>query len=349
MTLLSSPRWPALAAGAGMTALHNFAALNGQLRVSVGPECNIACWFCHNEGDVPPGTTKNDRSQQPRRRVLCAAHYVMIIGALIGHGLKRVYFTGGETLASKLARPVMEGMSQFTAPDVTFSLITNGILLPRCLPWLRETPLDKIKVSLHYITDESFRDIARTRLPVATVLNGIDAAREVFDQVELNTLLQRQNAHEISSILDYALQRRLPIQFIELVDTSFNAPSSQSSAVSADDLVSRLRTLTRDERVEIAGVGQGRRVFTVDGLEIEVIHRELGRHHVGQCGTCPVRPQCIEGFWALRLDHAGGLMPCLLREDLRLDISPLLDHSDAPASVAAAVAAHVAAFTEGRL
>ncbi|WP_035841313.1 radical SAM protein [Kitasatospora azatica] len=331
-----------------MTALHNFAALNGQLRVSVGPDCNVACWFCHNEGDVPPGTTVDDASQQPRRRVLCADHYVVIIGALIGHGLKRVYFTGGETLASKLARPVLEGMHQFAAPDVTFALITNGILLPRCLPWLRETPLDKIKVSLHYFSDESFRDIARTRLPVATVLNGIDTAREVFGQVELNTLLQRQNEHEVSSILDYALQRRLPIQFIELVDTSFNAPG-QSSAVSADALVSHLRTLTRHERVEIAGVGQGRRVFTVDGLEVEVIHRALGRHHVGQCGTCPVRPQCVEGFWALRLDHAGGLMPCLLREDLRLDLTALLDHADAPAAVAASVAAHVAAFTEGRL
>lgn len=348
MTLLSYPRWPAPAADAGMTALRNFAALNGQLRISVGPECNVACWFCHNEGDVPPGTTKDDRSQQPRQRVLCADHYVVITGALIGHGLKRVYFTGGETLTSKLARPVLEGMHQFAAPDVTFSLITNGILLPRCLPWLRKTPLDKIKVSLHYFSDESFQDIARTRLPVATVLNGIDAAQEAFEQVELNTLLQRQNAHEIIGILDYALQRRLPIQFIELVDTSFNT-QGQSLAVSADALVSHLRTLTRDERVEIAGVGQGRRVFIVDGLEIEVIHRELGRYHVGQCGTCPVRPQCIEGFWALRLDHAGGLMPCLLREDLRLDLNPLLDYVDAPAAIAATVAAHVAAFTEGTL
>ncbi|MBV6700378.1 radical SAM protein [Kitasatospora aureofaciens] len=343
MDLLSIPN-----ADLGMTALHNFAALRGQLRVSFGPECNVACWFCHNEGDVPPGVTRDDRSQQPRTRVLCSEHYIQIIGSMITAGVRRVYFTGGETLASKLARPVLEEMRQFTAPDTTFSLITNGILVPRCLPWLRGTPLDKIKVSLHYFSNASFQEIAHTRLPISAVLDGIDAARDAFEHVELNTLLQAQNQHEIPAILDYALERRLPTQFIELVDTGFNS-YGRDSAVPADDLVALLRTMTTDERVEIVGVGQGRRVFTVDGLEIEVIHRRLGRHHVGQCGSCPLKPQCVEGFWALRLDHAGGLMPCLLREDLRLDLTPLLAAPDAETTVSAAVASHVAAFTEGTL
>ncbi|MDH6127962.1 radical SAM protein [Kitasatospora sp. GP82] len=331
-----------------MTALRNFAALRGQLRVSLTPDCNIGCLFCHNEGDVPPGTTRADSSQQPRTGVLCAEHYIMVIGSLIRAGLKRVYFTGGEPLMSANARPVLEGMHQFAAPDVTFSLITNGVLLARHLPWLRRTALDKIKVSLHYFSDDTFREIARTRLPVSTVLGGIDAARDAFEQVELNTLLQQQNQHEIPKILHYAFERRLPVQFIELVDTDFNADTGATS-IRADDLVALLRTMTRDERTEIAGVGQGRRIFTIDGLEIEVIHRQLGRHHVGQCGSCPLRPKCVEGFWALRLDHAGGLMPCLLREDLRLDLAPILSTPDAATTVAATVAQHVAAFTEGTL
>ncbi|BAJ30466.1 MULTISPECIES: radical SAM protein [Kitasatospora] len=332
----------------GLTALRNFAALRGQLRVSFGPACNIGCWFCHNEGDVPPRTTREDRTQQPRRRALCAEHYLAVIGGLTKAGLRRVYFTGGEPLLSKLARPVLEGVGVFAAPDVSFSLITNGILVPRNLAWLRDTAIGKVKVSLHYLSDESFQEIAKTRLPVSAVLAGIDAARDAFERVELNTLLQRQSEHEILSILVYALERRLPIQFIELVDTDFNA-AGQSAAVSADGLMAHLRTLTGQERVEVIGVGQGRRVFTVDGIEVEVIHRQLGRHHVGQCGACPVRPQCVEGFWALRLDHSGGLQPCLLREDLRLDVTPLLAADDPSATVAAATARHLASFTEGTL
>lgn len=330
------------------TALHNFAALRGQLRVSLGPQCNIGCWFCHNEGDVPPQLSRENPIQRPRRRALSAEQYVTVIGSLIDAGLRRVYFTGGEPLASRLARPVLECMRGYAAPDVTFTLITNGLLVRRSLPWLRGAPLDKVKVSLHYFSDATFAEIARTHQPITAVLNGIQAAREAFDRVELNTLLQRHNAHEIPHILDYALTNRLPVQFIELVDTGFNT-DERGAAVSADGLIRHLRSMTGEERIEIAGVGQGRRVFTIDGLEIEVIHRQLGRHHVGQCGTCPLKPSCVEGFWALRLDHAGGLAPCLLRDDLRLDLTPLLADTEGAEAVPAAVAAHVAAFTEGTL
>ncbi|MFH8350087.1 hypothetical protein [Streptomyces sp. NPDC018045] len=64
------------------TALRNFAALRGQLRGSLTPRCNLACWFCHNESDVPPPLTRRDRTRQPRARSLCPEHYLLIITAL---------------------------------------------------------------------------------------------------------------------------------------------------------------------------------------------------------------------------------------------------------------------------
>ncbi|MGC9539907.1 radical SAM protein [Streptomyces sp. UG1] len=326
------------------TALQNFAALRGQLRVSFGPVCNLLCWFCHNEGDVPPPRTREDRTQQPRSRSLCPDHYVAVITALMEVGLRRVYFTGGEPLISRLARPVLERLPR-PGPDSSYTLITNGLLLRANQEWLARSPLDKVKVSLHYFSDESLRTIAKTRTGISAVLDGIEVAREIFERVELNTLLQQENAHEVRDILHFALDRRMPVQFIELVGTGFNE-NHASSAVSADDIVTYLRTLTTDEHTEVAGVGQGRRVFRIDGVEIDVIHRNLGRHHVGQCGTCPVRTKCVEGFWALRFDHDGGLQPCLLREDLRLDLKELLADSR---QLAEAVAGHVSSFTEGTL
>ncbi|MGI5337346.1 radical SAM protein [Streptomyces sp. CA-181903] len=326
------------------TALRSFAALRGQLRVSFGPACNIACWFCHDEGDIPPGVARNSPTKKQRPRSLCAEHYVTTITTLMEAGLKRVYFTGGEPLTSPLARPVLQQLPA-PNPETSYTLITNGTRVRASQAWLADTPLDKVKVSLHYFSDESFRAIAATRLGIAAVLDGIEAASETFDRVELNCLLLKDNAHEVRPNLDFALARRMPVQFIELVGTDFNAERADS-AVPADDIIAYLRTLTAEEHTEIAGVGQGRRVFRVDGIEVDVIHRNLGRYHVGQCGTCPLRSQCVEGFWALRLDHDGGLQPCLLRGDLRKDIKDLLND---PARLAAAVARHIAAFTEGTL
>ncbi len=81
-------------------------------------------------------------------------------------------------------------------------------------------------------------------------------------------------------------------------------------------------------------------------MTIEVIDATLGRYHVGQCETCPVQQQCVEGVWALRLDAAGTLAPCLLRTDLRLNLAGRYDD---PAALLAAVSAHLNAFTEGTL
>ncbi|GAA3081557.1 hypothetical protein GCM10020000_79340 [Streptomyces olivoverticillatus] len=89
-----------------------------------------------------------------------------------------------------------------------------------------------MKVSLHYFSDDTFRAIAATRLGIATVLDGIEAARELFEQVELNCLLLKETAHEVRSILDFALARRMPVQFIELVGTDFNAERADAAVLS---------------------------------------------------------------------------------------------------------------------
>lgn len=327
-----------------LTALGSFAALRGQLRVSLTPKCNIACFFCHNESDVPPPVFRIDRTQRPRTRELDADGVLTVITSMREAGLKRVYFTGGEPLLSPLARPVLTQLPA-PSPDSSYTLITNGTRVRANRTWLSHAPLDKIKVSLHYFSDTSLYKIAGTKLGIASVLDGIDAARELFEQVELNCLLLKENEHEVRHILDYALERRLPVQFIELVDTDFNSGMT-GSALPADAVLTHLRNLTSDEHTEVAGVGQGRRVFRVDGIEIDVIHRDLGRYHVGQCGTCPVRNQCVEGFWALRVDHAGGVQPCLLRDDLRLKVNHLLDD---PVALTHAVAHHIDAFTQGVL
>ncbi|WP_194920342.1 radical SAM protein [Catenulispora rubra] len=329
------------------TALANFTTLGGQLRIVTSPHCNIECDFCHDEGDVPPHITRHDRSARPRRRELNADEYNFMIGALMAAGLTRLYFTGGEPLVSPLTRPLLEAIPPHEHGDTSATLITNGILVRRNVDWLRRTNLDKIKVSLHYFSDASLKAIANSEHGISPILDGIAAARETVDHVEINTLIHGKNLHEIDRILTYALTEHLPIQFIELVDTDFNADKGVAQ-VSADALIASLRAMGAQEKVVVKGVGQGKRVFTVDGDTVEVIHKDLGRHHVGQCGRCPKKPSCVEGFWALRADHAGFIGPCLLREDLRLDLKPYIAERD-PKALAEAVAFHIDAFTEGLL
>ncbi|MFF5720219.1 radical SAM protein [Streptomyces buecherae] len=195
------------------TALRNFAMLRGQLRVSLTPKCNEKCWFCHNEGDVPPPFTHLNRDARPREREMTAGDFLNVLGGLVDAGLERVYFTGGEPLLSPLARPVLTQLPD-RGPDATYTLITNGTLVRRHQEWLSTTALDKVKISLHYFSDESLKAIASVRFGIATILDGIEAARETFERVELNTLVQRENEHELHDILTYALERRLSVRAV---------------------------------------------------------------------------------------------------------------------------------------
>jgi cyclic pyranopterin phosphate synthase len=65
--------------GAGGT---DFARRGGQLRVSFTPRCQLGCWFCHNEGEVPPRLARHDRAIQPRPRALGAGDFLAAISAM---------------------------------------------------------------------------------------------------------------------------------------------------------------------------------------------------------------------------------------------------------------------------
>jgi cyclic pyranopterin phosphate synthase len=328
----------------------DFARRGGQLRVSFTARCQLGCWFCHNEGEVPPRITHHDRAIQPRPRVMTSDDYLTAINAMTAAGIRRVFFTGGEPLLSPAARPVLEGLPAHRMSDYTTTLITNGLTLTRDLDWLAATALDRVKVSLHYFSEASIAAIAEGKPgDIAKIKAGIEAARDVIPIVELNLLLQEQNTHEVMDIIAYARDLGTSLQIIELVDTDYNAGLDGQKILSAD-ISNYLRSIATAEDIVTSGTGQGRRVFTVPGgtdhMTIEVIDANLGRHHVGQCQTCPVKARCIEGFWALRLDSAGTLAPCLLRPDLRLDVT---GHAGDPARLLPAVSAHLEAFTEGTL
>lgn len=322
----------------------DFARRGGQLRVSFTPRCQLD-WFCHNEGEVPPRITHHDRAIQPRPRTMTADAFLTAINAMTSAGIRRVFFTGGEPLLSPLARPVLEGIPAHDPAQYTTTLITNGLTLTRDLPWLTATSLDRVKVSLHYFSDASIAAIAEGKPgDIATIKAGIEAAVRVIPAVEINLLLQEQNAHEVHDIISYARQIGVSVQIIELVGTDRNAGLGEKIPSTA--ITTWLRRISSSEQVITAGTGQGKRVFTLDQITIEVIDASLGRHHVGQCTTCPARTRCTEGFWALRLDSAGTLSPCLLRPDLRLGILP---HVTDPARLAAMINAHLDSFADGTL
>lgn len=292
-----------------------------QLRVSLTDRCNLACWFCHNEGAAPPVALRGRQRPALERSPLDPDVLLAMIGEIMQAGVPRLFITGGEPLLARNARPIIEGLAAALAMGIPTTLITNGTLLERNVHWLARTRVSRIKVSLHYFSDRTMEAVAGSAR-FRAVIRGIEVARAHFPSVELNTLYQEQNEHEIRAIVDFARDSSLPLQIIELVPTAFNAGNSSRDRGS-DRLVEYLRTLAKSEKVDMGGRGQHKRTFHVDDIDIELIDRRLGRQYVTACAACPLKPKCAEGVWALRLDALGVASPCLLRRDLSVDLGLL--------------------------
>ncbi len=180
------------------------------LRISVTPECNLSCIFCHREGYYE--VVKRDR--------LLPDEIARIVRIGKELGLGKVKITGGEPLLRNDIADILRKISELKVGFL--SLTTNGVLLKKFLEENGSCGMHRINVSLHTLNRDKYRMLmGKDRLK--DVLSGIEKAIELGITVELNTLvLKGINEDEIFDIIEYANDVGANIQFIELVKTHSN-------------------------------------------------------------------------------------------------------------------------------
>ncbi len=256
------------------------------LRVSLTQRCNLACIYCHAEGEKTP--TREIPSDQ-------IAEILHTAGRL---GIRKVKFTGGEPLLRKDVCEIIASVP----PGIESSMTTNGILLADLAHDLKQAGLSRVNVSLDTLDPERYAHITgKDHLP--DVLAGIDAAiREGLTPVKLNMVLLKEiNEDEIPGFLRFIRDRNhVILQLIELLE--FN-----NCALHADLEPVEEELKSHSERIHTRRM-QHRRKYCVEGAEVEVV-RPL--HNTEFCAFCN----------RLRVTSDGKLKPCLLRTDNHLDIS----------------------------
>jgi cyclic pyranopterin phosphate synthase len=268
-----------------MVLVDNFNRPVTNLRISLTPRCNLRCIYCHAEGEVAP---RNEMT-------IDEITEVMQVGAEFG--MKDVKFTGGEpTVRSDLVeiiRAVPGGMKS--------SLTTNGTLLSRLAPELKEAGLSRVNVSIDSLDRERYcRITGRDLLP--DVIEGIRAAVDAgLTPVKLNVVVLKDiNEDEIQDFIDFVKNDRdLILQLIELMDFK-ECPYHSDVGALEEELAARSRTI-------ITRRMHHRKKYCLDGSEVEVV-RPL--HNSEFCAFCN----------RLRVTSDGHLKPCLLRHDNHVDI-----------------------------
>jgi cyclic pyranopterin phosphate synthase len=255
------------------------------LRVSVTPECNLSCIYCHREGERAP--------QQP----LSTREIGDVLSTAAKFDIRSVKFTGGEPLL----REDLADIVRLVPDSMESSITTNGILLADYAGELKDAGMSRVNISLDSLNPDTYKKITGSDR-LSDVLSGIDAALEAgLTPIKLNmVMLQGINDHELEDFYAYIRNNRnLILQLIELMSLGGCECHSDLSALE-EDLAGRSKViLTRRMH--------HRKKYCLDGAEIEVV-KPL--HNTEFCAFCN----------RLRVTSDGNLKPCLLRADNHVSI-----------------------------
>ena len=265
------------------------------LRVSVTQRCNLACFFCHREGEHDPGSE------------MTSAEIGRIVEVAAELGVTKIKVTGGE--------PLMRGdiveVIRLISPHVReVSMTTNALLLPGKAVALREAGLKRVNISLHSLRRESVKRIAGVDC-LDGVKAGIQAADEAgLKPIKLNFVIMKGlNSEEIPDMLRLSAETGAILQLIEY-------QRLERGVEKWGDLyydVTPLEHMWDREAVSVEEqeMHRRKRYTLTDGAKVEIV-RPI--HNTVFCANCN----------RLRLTSDGFLKPCLMRADNLVPMVQLL-------------------------
>ncbi len=263
------------------------------LRISVTQACDLACFYCHEEG-----CEDEDREMSP-------AEIEKLVEVGTEFGIEKVKITGGEPLVRDDVVEIIEAISQPGIDDV--SITTNGVKLAEKVEELRQAGLDRANISLDTLDSSIYEEITGRNV-LDEVLDGIEAALDVgLHPVKLNTLVldDVNDGEQIDDLVEYALDTGAILQLIELEEVlPENEEAYQEYHKDLDNIEKKIREKAED--VKTRWLMQARRKYVVNGGEVEVVNP---MHNSEFCKYCT----------RLRMTSGGYLKPCLMRNDNLVD------------------------------
>ena len=154
-----------------------------------------------------------------RKEILSFEEIIRLVRIFIGLGVEKVRLTGGEPLLRKDLPKLVAGLWELVGlREIT--LTTNGSLLRSLALPLKQAGLSRLTVSLDSLDPVRFQASADSTVPLAQVLDGLEAARSAgFQGTKLNCVLKRGvNESDILPLAEFARDRGYNLRFIEFMD-----------------------------------------------------------------------------------------------------------------------------------
>ena len=263
------------------------------LRISLTQQCDLECFYCHREG------------QEHSHAEMTPEEIFKITRMGTEFGIRKIKLTGGEPLTRTDLPQIVHLLSSLT--DIQeISLVTNArqLTLERALE-LKRSGLDRVNVNLPSVNEDTYRKIVGRDIRQA--LAGVKAAAKAgLNPIKVNVVLLRGlNSDEVQSMMRFAENIGAVLQLIELEPVKKGEEFYTQYHYPLDDLERELSSKASSVRVRHSM--QNRRVYTVGGLDVEIVKPVENSEFCMHCTK-------------LRLTSDGKLKPCLMSQEHLLDI-----------------------------
>lgn len=299
-----------------------------QLRVAVNARCQRACFYCRPSGEGPVTEAKEK---------LDAKTVYDVVAACAKFGVKVVKLTGGDPA---LWEPLVECVRRIKSDlNVDLEVITEHPKIADYVDELAAAGIDSIKVSVDTLKPDLHKKISG----VADLEEILQAVRKCVASgvpTKLNMVVMKGiNDQEIGALVDFC--EREGIQSLKLLDLmtdlhdgdeSFASRLRAFGVKSLSEIYFPLSEVTdllrgravREDKDRQVQLGNPVINFTMSsGLVVSVKDHQEGAWYGSICEGCKHFP-CNSAIVALRLTADKRLQYCLLRDDLCVDLDPVL-------------------------
>jgi len=213
------------------------------LRISVTDRCNFRCTYC-----MPKEVFDRSYRFLPHGDLLSFEEITRLARLFIEQGVEKIRLTGGEPLLRKDLERLIEMLARLTTRDgrpLDLTLTTNGSLLARKARALAEAGLRRVTVSLDALDDATFRAMNDVDFPVASVLDGIDAAGAAgLAPLKVNMVVKRGlNDHQIVPMARRFHRSGHILRFIEFMDVGATNGWRMDDVLPSAEVIARLRAV----------------------------------------------------------------------------------------------------------
>ncbi|KAG6467897.1 hypothetical protein ZIOFF_072462 [Zingiber officinale] len=186
----------------------SFGRFHNYLRISLTERCNLRCQYCMPAEGV---------ELTPKAELLSHDEIIRLASLFVTSGVDKIRLTGGEPTIRKDIEDICSSLSNLKGLR-TLAMTTNGIVLSKKLPRLKDCGLNAINISLDTLVPAKFEFMTR-RKGHQMVMESINTAVELgYNPVKINCVVMRGlNDDEIYDFVEMTREKPINVRFIEFM------------------------------------------------------------------------------------------------------------------------------------